>query len=279
MPYNKTRDYYRKFIKELLPYDKPFLVTGTYQSPYRPEDAYFCCFTSIFPYACHASSKLLCNHIHVEREDCEEAFGRFDMGYVGKRFVLCVRPYLYDDERGGLRLSKELSAYIHPVFPVDWVKTATEVYEKIPLGKVLDFRYLPSKWDYLANIDSYENVCLKTPRLPTFSHINRSAENKQQEWYQKNIGTFTVAQAVKEVQRVRNLTTYRAGKAILRAHDYGFEDCKTAGFYRWLIQLFQKHSFSISAAQQVLAATKLDANGFQKKLGKPLEACLTESAS
>lgn len=227
-------------MKDLIPYGKPFLVTGVYDPPLDIGETRFCRFLNIRPYVYGAKGKILCSHIHVSRKLAEQWYERFTIDMKGKEFVLCVKPYVYGkdgEERGGLDLTHKLREWIEPIFPVNWY-TPLEVFSKIPEEKVLDFRFLPTRWRYLLEVSSYQHVSgITLPAKKKKKIVKKKGKPyvpHQDETFVPEEGRPTVEEMIKEIGRMIDLSGRKPGMMILATQGIFFDSPSTR--LDWLLE-------------------------------------------
>ncbi len=231
---SKRRDYYREYIKELIPLKKPFLVTGTYDPPIDIGDTHFCRFLNIKPYVFGATGKVLCSHIHITRKLAERWYDRFTIDMKGREFVLCVKPYLYEEKRGGLDLTSKLREWIEPIFPSGWYNGPLEVFSKIPEDEVLDFRFIPKRWHFLSDIASYQHAKDRGASISKPKAKKKPSKRKRQiyaphpdEAFVPEEGRPTIEWMEKEITRVMALSKKKVGMKILAAQGIFFDSASS----------------------------------------------------
>lgn len=233
---SKRRDYYREYLKELMEYGKPFLITGTYAPPMTTRDAHFCCFKDIKPYVYGARSKMLTSHIHITRSLCEQWYDRFTVDMAGKSFILCVRPYIYEENRAGLELTSKLREWIEPVFPASWYKGPLDVFSRIPEDKFLDFRFTQKRWHYLEDISTYQHVGKKVTLAKPKTRIKRKKYDPCMVHPEPNVnGRPPLDKILNEIKRIRALAKTKTGRSINEANGIYLDDQNASSRLQWLL--------------------------------------------
>lgn len=198
-------------------------MVGTYTPPHTSEEAYFCQFWNIEPYAFGAMPKVICSHIHIKRELAEKAYQqRFTRDMQGQKFVLCVKPYIYDEDRGGLELTFELEGWIEPIFPLNWYSSPLRALARIPEDKVLDLRFVPTKDHYFEAILSRQTVQKRAKLLAPEPERKVSKKPKHHPYEPQPSASFkpeegrpTIKQMEQEITGMNVLSQRKRGTMIL----------------------------------------------------------------
>lgn len=282
---SKRRDYYREYVKELIPLKKPFLVTGTYAPPRTSEEAYFCQFWNIEPYVFGAIPEILCSHIHITRELAERAYQqRFTRDMQGQKFVLCVKPYIYEGNRGGLELTTELEEWIEPIFPLNWYNSPLEALARIPEDRVLDFRFIPRRQHYLESIVSYQHVkdrarflAPKPERKVQQKHKHLAYDPSPDESFEPEEGRPTVEQLEKKIDGIMGLSKKKSGMMSLAAQGIFFGSASSR--LDWLLEEMRPWKWSEWEAMHFLKRIDVTPEKFMKLKKKSFRVWCRENCT
>lgn len=262
LPANLDRDYYREGIKYLVQFDKPFFVVGEYQLPSTPSEAIFSCFRRIFPVIYGAKSIMLCDHIHVARGLCEKYYGHFLIEDIGRKFLLCVRPYLYAGNRGGLEITKELSGYLPPIAPMVWYSGKKDIFQSVPYAKVLDFHFLPHMRSlYIKSIQTEEKVGFISRQ-----NIRRDPKVSMKGQEQPHIVAYQ--RLVHKVQRIEALGSTRTGRKILYAeHHFPVHVEDKSAYLSWILTVLLDHHCTVEEGVGILSIISIGKKNFERLTG------------
>ena len=268
MVINKRRDYYRENIKFLLQFQKPFLVKGTYEIPDTPEEAYFCRFKNIYPVIYGAEAKLLCDHIHIERRACTKYYGRFTIDDIGRTFLICVIPYIYEENRGGLKLYERISTYIRPIAPAGWYQSEHQLFSQIPYKHLLDFRYLPTgKYRYLSTISSYVRVGIQMQKPRKKKCLSKDKNTPLTSAQQRERYVLHIVQQIEELSRTKT------GRKILLQHRGCLVNNQDKPAYlTWLLSMLLNYHVPPKAGKRILSCSSIRPAYFEKMTGHSPDA-------
>lgn len=259
------RDYYREPIKYLTQFDKAFFVVGKYQLPKTPSEVIFCCFTNIYPVAFGVKTKCLCDHIHINRTSCQRWHGRFTYRDVGKKFLICVRPRVYQGNRGGLELDEKLQQYILPIAPMEWYSSKRQIFSAVPYDKTIDFRFLPSnRYWYVQEITGMDKVGFITKRpvqsLP-HPHIRCGMDGEPPH--------HTEYKRLKsKIQRLEALGHSKSGRRILDASQGITFDIRDKNAYlTWLLGEILDNGNTPEEGENLIAVTSIGKKSFERLTG------------
>jgi len=262
LPENLERDYYREGIKYLVQFDKPFFVVGEYQLPSTPSEVIFCCFRRIYPVIYGAKAIMLCDHIHIARGLCEKYYGRFLLEDVGRKFLICVRPYLYSVNRGGLELTKELESYILPFSLMVWYSSKKDIFSSVPYAKVLDFRFLPHMRSlYIKSIQTEEKVGFISKDVPR-KYPKISMKGKEQSHISQYEGI------IHKIDRIEALANTRTGRKILYEQQHfpiNLQD--KSAYLAWILTLLLDHHCTPEEGESILSRTSIGKKNFERLTG------------